>query len=103
MKSMTLAWTAKGMTFPGMKTPSCLSKAVCGAFRKRSPLLIPQQSWLPCHQPEGLLCLPGFTAGPWASCITVTDTGLVPPILALEEHGLVAACLQIVYSTSLKK
>uniref|UniRef100_A0A8C0U4E9 Voltage-dependent T-type calcium channel subunit alpha n=1 Tax=Cyanistes caeruleus TaxID=156563 RepID=A0A8C0U4E9_CYACU len=38
-------------------------------------------------------CL-ALLAGPWASCISVTDTGLVLPILALGEHGLVAACLQ---------
>lgn len=47
-------------------------------------------------------CL-ALLAGPWAICIAVTDTGLVPPILALEEHGLVAGCLQIAYSTFLKK
>lgn len=34
MKSMILAWTAKGMTFPGMKALSCLSRAVCGALQK---------------------------------------------------------------------
>lgn len=41
--------------------------------------------------------------GPWASSIAVTDTGLVAPVMALEKHGLLAACLQIVYSTFLKK
>lgn len=61
MKSMTPAWTARGMTTPGMKAPSCLSRAVLGAFRGMGPILIPQQSRLPYHQPEGALFLPGFT------------------------------------------
>lgn len=42
-------------------------------------------------------------AGPCASPVAGTDSGLLPPILALEEHGLAVGCLQIVCSTFLKK
>jgi len=103
MKSMILAWTARGMTIPGMKASSRLSRAVRGAFRKRGLLLIPQQSRLPCHWLEGTLSPPGFTCRALCQHIAGTDSGLLSPILALEQHGLAVGCLQIICSTSIKK